>query len=233
MPNRDKGNKMKIALLGSDRELFHKISNHLKYSYTGMPAEHNVINFRTPYSYNAIKDENFDWLISVLYDKKIPKEIYSKAKYGAINVHTGLLPRHRGRYGPARAIEAGDREYGATIHMIEKDFDTGDIVATRSFLISDTDTCYEVYQKSCDTALELFIDILPKLRNRQILPIPQSNDAVLPDIDMGNKNIAGLEFDNGDFWRFVRAREFPGYEPAYMFFGTKKYYLSTKWEKKP
>lgn len=42
-----------------------------------------------------------------------------------INIHPSLLPRHRGLNTHQRALEAGDREHGATVHFVTPELDGG------------------------------------------------------------------------------------------------------------
>ena len=45
-----------------------------------------------------------------------------------LNIHPSLLPKYRGLNTHARAIEAGDREAGCTVHVVTGDLDDGPIV---------------------------------------------------------------------------------------------------------
>ncbi len=42
-----------------------------------------------------------------------------------LNIHPSLLPRHRGLHTHRRALEAGDREHGATVHFVTEELDGG------------------------------------------------------------------------------------------------------------
>lgn len=42
-----------------------------------------------------------------------------------INIHPSLLPRHPGLHTHRRALEAGDREHGATVHFVTEELDGG------------------------------------------------------------------------------------------------------------
>lgn len=48
-----------------------------------------------------------------------------------LNVHPSLLPAHRGLHPQRRALQAGDRESGCTIHLVDAGVDTGPIVLQR------------------------------------------------------------------------------------------------------
>jgi phosphoribosylglycinamide formyltransferase-1 len=42
-----------------------------------------------------------------------------------LNIHPSLLPRHRGLHTHARALEAGDKMHGATVHYVTAELDGG------------------------------------------------------------------------------------------------------------
>ena len=42
-----------------------------------------------------------------------------------INIHPSLLPKYPGLHTHRRALEAGDREHGATVHFVTEELDAG------------------------------------------------------------------------------------------------------------
>jgi phosphoribosylglycinamide formyltransferase-1 len=46
-----------------------------------------------------------------------------------INIHPSLLPRYPGLRTHARALEAGDREHGASVHLVTPQVDAGPLIA--------------------------------------------------------------------------------------------------------
>ncbi len=57
-----------------------------------------------------------------------------------LNIHPSLLPKHKGLHTHKRALEAGDREHGCTVHYIDEGLDTGDIIAQTRVPIHKNDT---------------------------------------------------------------------------------------------
>lgn len=57
-----------------------------------------------------------------------------------LNIHPSLLPRHRGLHTHQRAIEAGDKEHGATVHFVVPELDAGPIVVQAIVPIEKEDT---------------------------------------------------------------------------------------------
>ena len=45
-----------------------------------------------------------------------------------INIHPSLLPRHKGLNTHRRALEAGDKQHGATVHYVVPELDAGPII---------------------------------------------------------------------------------------------------------
>lgn len=57
-----------------------------------------------------------------------------------INIHPSLLPRHRGLHTHARALEAGDAEHGASVHLVTPELDGGPVLMQVRMPIAADDT---------------------------------------------------------------------------------------------
>ena len=57
-----------------------------------------------------------------------------------LNIHPSLLPKFRGLNTHARAIEAGEREHGVTVHFVTADLDAGPIVIQARVPVHPGDT---------------------------------------------------------------------------------------------
>jgi phosphoribosylglycinamide formyltransferase-1 len=57
-----------------------------------------------------------------------------------LNIHPSLLPKYRGLHTHARAIEAGDREAGCTVHEVTAELDDGPILGQARVPILPDDT---------------------------------------------------------------------------------------------
>lgn len=57
-----------------------------------------------------------------------------------LNIHPSLLPRHRGLHTHQRAIEAGDKEHGATVHFVVPELDAGPRVLQARVAVESDDT---------------------------------------------------------------------------------------------
>ena len=112
-----------------------------------------------------------DVVVVAAYGLLIPDVLLARALW--LNVHPSLLPRWRGAAPIERALMAGDRETGVTIHRTVKELDAGPIAAQRSFPIEPDFDAGDVYAASASLAVELLGDVLPDPRFR-----PQASEGV-------------------------------------------------------
>lgn len=57
-----------------------------------------------------------------------------------LNIHPALLPQFKGLHTHRRALDAGVREHGATVHFVVPEMDSGPIVLQDSVTVNDGDT---------------------------------------------------------------------------------------------
>lgn len=57
-----------------------------------------------------------------------------------INIHPSLLPKHKGLHTHQRALDAGDKQHGCTVHWVNEGVDEGEIIAQASIDVHENDT---------------------------------------------------------------------------------------------
>lgn len=70
-----------------------------------------------------------DWVLCAGYLRILGADFVERFRGRLLNIHPSLLPRHRGLRTHARAIEAGDREHGASVHFVIPELDAGAVIA--------------------------------------------------------------------------------------------------------
>ena len=141
-------------------------------------AQKNTIDVRTP---SKIEEDEIDFLkqlqpeliFSFYYRAMIPGEVLEIPKLGAYNIHGSLLPKYRGRACVNWAVINGEKETGATLHVMTKFADRGDIVAQKSVPIALEDTAYDVFLKITDAAKDILASCLPSLEKGTAERFPQ------------------------------------------------------------
>ena len=102
--------------------------------------------------------EDADAIVVAAYGLLIPKSLLERALW--LNVHPSLLPRWRGAAPVERAIMAGDRETGVTIHRTVKELDAGPVAAQAAFRIEDDDDAGAVFARAAELAADLLEGVL-------------------------------------------------------------------------
>jgi methionyl-tRNA formyltransferase len=121
-------------------------------------AERLGIPVRQPERLDASFDVDADAVVVVAYGALIPEVLLDRALW--LNVHPSLLPRWRGAAPVERALMAGDRETGVTIHRTTPELDAGPIAAQERFEIAPDDDAGAVYAKSAELAAKLLAGVL-------------------------------------------------------------------------
>jgi methionyl-tRNA formyltransferase len=104
-----------------------------------------------------------DFLFSFYYRQMLGAPLLAVAARGAYNMHGSLLPKYRGRVPVNWAVLKGERETGATLHVMAAKPDAGAIVAQQAVPILPDDTAVEVFRK-VTVAAEMALDrALPAL----------------------------------------------------------------------
>lgn len=116
-----------------------------------------------------------DLIVVADYGKIIPKNILAIPKFGALNVHPSLLPRHRGATPIQSTIFEGDEKTGVTIILMDEQVDHGPIVAVSDFGSPITNlTQHELSKKLAELGGDLLLKTLPKWLTDEIKPVAQN-----------------------------------------------------------
>ena len=96
-------------------------------------------------------------VVVAAYGVLIPDKLLNERLW--LNVHPSLLPRWRGAAPVERAIMAGDRETGITIHKTTPDLDAGPIAAQRRVPIGPEDDAGIVFERAASLAVPLLEEV--------------------------------------------------------------------------
>lgn len=117
--------------------------------------------------------DDVDALIVAAYGLILPASILSRPRYGCINVHASLLPRWRGAAPVQRAIQAGDRETGISIMLMDSGIDTGKILLQKCCAITDEDTNASLSERLASLGGQCLLEVLAELGTGSVIPMEQ------------------------------------------------------------
>ncbi len=104
-----------------------------------------------------------DLIVVVAYGQILPQAVLDIPKYGCINVHASLLPRHRGAAPINQVIIDGDKVAGVTTMMMDIGLDTGDMLVKRSIDISPNETAGQLHDRLAILGSEAMAETLARL----------------------------------------------------------------------
>lgn len=108
-------------------------------------------------------------------------------RIGCVNMHSSLLPKHRGPNPFTAVILAGETETGVSFHVMEPGIDTGDILDQTRYEVQATDAMVDVYQRACVIASERVVPLMDRIEAEGLTGTPQDSalasydKKVLPD----------------------------------------------------
>lgn len=97
------------------------------------------ININSKEFLNELQKYSNDLLVSMSFDQIFKDEILKLYSKKIINCHAGKLPFYRGRNILNWALINDEKEFGITVHFIDKGIDTGDIILQKTYEIKDSD----------------------------------------------------------------------------------------------
>jgi methionyl-tRNA formyltransferase len=80
-----------------------------------------------------------DLVVSWFWTRRLPRRWLQASRCGAIGVHPSLLPRHRGPNPFFAAVDAGDSLTGVSVHELDEQYDTGNVLLQQTVPVADRD----------------------------------------------------------------------------------------------
>ncbi len=93
-----------------------------------------------------------DWIILAGFLRKIPLNMIRNYPNKIINIHPSLLPKFggKGMYGKhvhEVVLTSNETETGISIHLVDEEFDSGEILAQYKFQLEKTDNISSISEK--------------------------------------------------------------------------------------
>ena len=115
-------------------------------------------------SFGYLSVKGADILIVCSYGQILRNNILTMCPYGALNIHSSLLPKYRGAAPMQRAVMNGESRTGVTVMYMDEGMDTGDIMYATEIDISPEDTFGTVSSKLSEAGASLIVSALERLQ---------------------------------------------------------------------
>lgn len=158
---------------------------------------------------HKIRQLNADIAVVASYNKKFPPELLKSVKGGFVNCHPSLLPEYRGANPYSHVIINDEKETGVTLHFMDENFDTGNIILQHKVPLEKNETMGTLFNKMnyiCAQAISKFLQQYEMDSNVVSYQQPEGEFKKAPAIEAKNLgNFIDWTKDAAYIQRFVRA----------------------------
>ncbi|RYU69624.1 phosphoribosylglycinamide formyltransferase [Aliivibrio finisterrensis] len=85
-----------------------------------------------------------DMIILAGFMRILSEDLVLRYQGKMLNIHPSLLPKYTGLHTHQRAIDAGDKEHGTSVHFVTPELDGGPVILQAKVPIFENDTAEEV-----------------------------------------------------------------------------------------
>lgn len=123
-----------------------------------------------------LEGRGVDLAIVVAFGQIFPRRLLEIPRYGCVNLHASLLPRHRGAAPVAAAIAAGDRITGVSTMIMEAGLDSGPVLLQRETEIGEQETTGELESRLAALGATLVVETLEAMERGTVEPTAQRDE---------------------------------------------------------
>ncbi len=125
---------------------------------------------------DALAKAGAEWVILSGYLRKLGPRTLAAFAGRILNIHPALLPKHggTGMYGRRvheAVIAAGDAVTGASVHLVDDEYDHGEVLARIEVPVDATDTAESVERRVTAVEPGLFIETLQAIAAGNLAPV--------------------------------------------------------------
>ena len=134
-----------------------------------------------------------DVLVVVAYGRILPEDALSVPTYGAVNVHSSLLPKYRGAAPVQWAVLNGDAVTGVSTMYLAPEMDTGDVIFTVKTEIGEFETSGELFDRLMVMGAELLHKTLRAIENGTA-PRSKQDESQASYVTMLDKSMSPIDW---------------------------------------
>ena len=123
-----------------------------------------------------IKNLNADLGVVASFNKRLPKELLQLTKDGFINLHPSKLPDYRGANPYSHVIINGEEESAVTLHFMDENFDTGDLISQYRFGIDLNETMGTLFYRTNEMCASMLYEALDYYETHEFPRKPQPKE---------------------------------------------------------
>ena len=201
-----------------------KPDNLKKYKifYSGFPHKINKIK-------NFIKDKKIKLCISTGFPNKVRFSFLKLFEENVFNVHPSILPNQKGAHSTFYNIFQKQKYYGATLHLMNKKVDSGNIIDKLKKKKNILDNAEKVYHASRKLGCQLLKKNLNNIHNGKFMVKKNLKTKIFKKTDLKKFDYidAKKRYSGEYIWNLIKATNFKNHG-FYIKIGGKKIKIISK-----
>jgi methionyl-tRNA formyltransferase len=180
-----------------------------------------VVNVSDSKNIEYMKNANLDILFIIGWHRIVPQEVLDTAKF-CLGIHSSVLPKDRGPSPINWQLIKGDKEGGVTLFHLATGVDSGPIVDSKGYEISNEDDVNTVYSKAIIASIEMLENNWSDIHNLVPKTLLQNESlATFNERRKPNDGLIDWTKDSKSCFNFIRALTIP-YPGAFSFLNKQK-----------
>jgi len=116
----------------------------------------------------ALKEAQIELVCCAGFMRVLTPWFVSRWENRLLNIHPSLLPKYKGLNTHQRALDAGDKQHGCTVHYVTAELDGGDAIAQDMIDIQANDTAETLAQRLLPLEQALYPKALRKIADKML-----------------------------------------------------------------
>lgn len=116
----------------------------------------------------ALQGASIELIIMAGFMRVLSSEFVRRFEGRMINLHPSLLPKYRGLNTHQRALEAGEQEHGASVHLVVPELDSGPVIAQYRMPVLPGDTAQTLAERLAPQEHRLLLAVTALFARRAI-----------------------------------------------------------------
>ena len=164
-----------------------------EYAITQNLDVYQPLKMRDGEAFGIVERLQPELIVVAAYGKILPEDILNAPKYGAINVHSSILPKYRGAAPINWAILNGESVTGVTIMYMAKELDAGDIIRCEETGIDPDEDALTLTNRLAELGATALLQVVEDLHAGTAVRTPQEHEkhTYAPMLD---KSLSPMDF---------------------------------------
>ena len=130
-------------------------------------------NINSPEMIRLLKQTQPDLIIVAFFDQLVGTAVLEIPRVAAMNIHPSLLPNYRGPVPNFWALLHGEKQVGATVHLLDEAFDTGAILKQGAVETPHSNNILAIDIQMIKIGVELAIEAITEIEDGSRKPVRQ------------------------------------------------------------